>query len=251
MLKKTINNNFKKLTDNLNSLIENFNSEGTLYIKGSRNTIRLFKLHNQTLNIKSFKKPALLNSFIYRYFRKSKARRSYEYATILLEKGVGTPTPIAYYENQNLISLQESYYVSEHQLYDLTFRELVQQLEYQDHENILRQFTRFTWKMHEAGILFKDHSPGNTLIKKDGANYLFFLVDLNRMKFIQLTFKDRIKNFSRLTPKKEMIEIMSDEYAKLIQQPYEKIFDAMWYETERFQEKYWRKQRFKQKCLGR
>jgi hypothetical protein len=32
-------------------------------------------------------------------FKKSKARRSYEYATLLLDKGIGTPQPIAFLEN--------------------------------------------------------------------------------------------------------------------------------------------------------
>ena len=66
---------------------------------------------------------------------------------------------------------------------DLTFRELTKDLNYPDHEIILRAFTRFTFQLHENGINFLDHSPGNTLVKKVGKEYEFYLVDLNRMNF--------------------------------------------------------------------
>jgi hypothetical protein len=57
-----------------------------------RNVIKLFDLNGQTINIKSFKVPNIVNK-AYKYFRKSKAKRSFEYATILLENGIGTPQP--------------------------------------------------------------------------------------------------------------------------------------------------------------
>jgi hypothetical protein len=133
---------------------------------------------------------------------------------------------------------------------ELTFRELVTMPDYPDHENILRQFTRFSFDLHEKGIEFLDHSPGNTLIKKVSENqYKFFLVDLNRMDFhSEMNFDQRMKNLSRLTPKKEMIAVMSDEYAKwyLSKNPQE-IFDKMWGETCRFREGFERKKRIKNK----
>jgi hypothetical protein len=51
---------------------------------------------------------------------KSKAKRSFEYATILLENGIGTPQPLAHYENYNLDRITDSYYVSEHLETELT-----------------------------------------------------------------------------------------------------------------------------------
>ncbi|HQZ26251.1 MAG TPA: lipopolysaccharide kinase InaA family protein, partial [Flavobacterium sp.] len=197
--------------------IKNFNSEGILFGDGQRNKIKLFELEGKTINIKSFKIPHLINKIAYKYFRKSKARRSFEYATTLLEKGIGTPQPIAYFENYDVVGLKESYYVSEHLQCDLTYRELVEIPDFPDNENILRQFTQFSFGLHEKGIEFLDHSPGNTLIKKNAdGNYDFFLVDLNRMNFHDsMDFDSRMKNLSHLTPKKEMIAVMSNEYSKL------------------------------------
>ena len=230
-------------------LITQFETSGTLFGNGDRNTIKLFDLNGQSINIKSFKIPNLINKIAYRYFRKSKARRSFEYATNLLEKGIGTPQPIAYLENYNWLGLTSSFYVSEHLVTELTFRELVEIPEYPENEIILRQFTQFCFDLHEKGIEFLDHSPGNTLIKKVGdQKYTFYLVDLNRMNFhTTMDFDMRMKNLSRLTPKKEMIAIMSEEYAKFYPQSKEIVFEKMWFFTQEFQQKFAKKQRLKKK----
>jgi hypothetical protein len=229
--------------------ISDFKTSGKLFGDGKRNIIKLFELEGMTMNIKSFKIPNLINKIAYRYFRKSKARRSFEYATLLLEKGIGTPQPLAYLENYNWIGLKDSYYASEHLQCDLTYRELVEITDYPDHENILRQFTRFSYSLHQKGIEFKDHSPGNTLIKKNAeGQYNFFLVDLNRMNFHEkMSFELRMKNLCRLTPVKEMVEVMSNEYAKVSGESEKLIFDTLWSDTTNFQEKFHRKKRLKKK----
>lgn len=245
MFSKTVQNSKEIL-----HFIKEFNSDlGTVFGNGDRNVIKLFDLDGQLINIKSFKIPNIINKIAYKHFRKSKAKRSFEYATILLEKGVGTPKPLAYFENYNTLGLRDSYYASEHLETELTFRELVEIPDYPDHENILRQFTKFSFDLHEKGIEFLDHSPGNTLIKKIAdKEYSFFLVDLNRMNFHDvMDFDRRMKNLSRLTPKKEMIAIMSDEYAKYYNMDSNSIFKKMWNATEDFQEKFARKRRLKKK----
>jgi len=53
--------------------------------------------------------------------------------------------------------------------------------------------------MHEARVNFLDHSPGNTLVTKRGeGNYDFYLIDLNRMKFQNLSIEDRMDNFKKM-----------------------------------------------------
>ena len=238
----------KKSRDIL-SLINNFNTSGQLFGNGQRNVIKIFDVEGVAINIKSFKIPNIINKIAYRYFRKSKARRSFEYAAILLEKGIGTPQPLAFLENFSVFGLRDSYYVSEHLDADLTYRELVEVPDYPDHDKILRQFTRFSYELHQKGIEFLDHSPGNTLIKKsDNGNYEFFLVDLNRMEFHDsMSFEMRMKNLCRLTPVKEMVAVMSNEYSKLYSESEEKTFETLWKYTTDFQEKFYRKKRLKKK----
>lgn len=233
----------------LKNILDTFDIVGDNLGEPGRNTIKTVKYKGIHLNIKSFKVPNLLNQFAYKYLRKSKAERSYKYAKLLQEKEIGTPAPFAYLVESNFWGLQKSFYVCEHVDYDLTFRELVQFPEYENHDKILRSFVHFTHQLHENNVLFKDHSPGNTLIKQTNDNYAFYLVDLNRMQFKKLSFKERMQNFSRLTPKVEMVKVMSEEYSKITNLPYEKVFAAMWRETQHFQEKFFRKKRLKEKLL--
>jgi tRNA A-37 threonylcarbamoyl transferase component Bud32 len=238
---------------NISIFIKNFSSSGTLFGEGKRNKIKLFELEGNVINIKSFKKPNFINKIVYRYFRKSKAKRSFEFATYLLENAIGTPQPHAFAENFDWIGLVDSYYASEHLQADLTFRELVEIPNYPERDKILRQFTRFSYLLHQKGIEFKDHSPGNTLIiKNEDGNYDFFLVDLNRMEFHEnMDFNLRMKNLSRLTPQKEMVATMSNEYAKASGESEEEIFETLWKFTADFQYKFYRKKRLKKKFLFR
>lgn len=227
--------------------IENFNNSGKIFIKGSRNVIKLFQVNDQTVSIKSFKSPNLINKIIYRYFRKSKAKRSFEYASKLIELQIGTPKPVAFYENYDFIGLKDSYYACEHLENVFEFRAVELDVNYPDAEKILKQFIRFCYDMHEKGIEFLDHSPGNTLIKDNGnGEYLFYLVDLNRMKFHNnMDLKLRMKNLSRLTSKEKIVAIMSNEYANLSGENENVVFQMMWQATQDFQYRFHRKKKIK------
>lgn len=246
-MRVVISENFRSSEKEILELIKHFDESGTLLGPGKRNKIKLFELQGITVNIKAFKVPNAINQVVYRYFRKSKAERSFTYAHKLLERGIGTPRPIAYLEETNPVTFVHSYYISEHLEHDLTYRELVLQADYPHHEKILRAFTRFTWELHEKGIEFLDHSPGNTLIKINNEDYKFFLVDLNRMNFKKLSFEERMKNFSRLTPQKDMVRVMASEYSKLISQSEELVFEKMWGYTKEFQKDFQRKKALKKK----
>lgn len=228
-------------------IIAAFKSSNELIGDGKRNVIKNVNFKNQKLTVKSFKKPHLINSVVYRFLRKSKAERSFRYAKILTSKGIGTPKPIGYVECFNYWRLTKSYYVSEYVDCDLTFREINKDFKSFKSKKILRAFTKFTFRVHENDILFHDNSPGNTLIKKTGKSYEFYLVDLNRMSFKKLTLHDRINNFSRLTSKKKIIKIMSKEYAKLTDNDKTNIFEIMNMSIRKFQHKFVTKKKIKRK----
>ncbi|TGN29740.1 Kdo domain containing protein [Empedobacter tilapiae] len=250
MQKIVVNNNYKTTQTEIKSIIENFNLIDDYIAKGTRNSIKKKRLESgRIVTIKSFKIPNIVNKFVYRFFRKSKAERSYEYAKELIRLGFLTPYPIAFVENKTAVSFRDSYYFCELVEADLTYRELVEIPTWENRNEILKQFTKFTFDLHEAGIEFLDHSPGNTLIKQVGENqYEFYLVDLNRMNFHDsMSFENRMKNFSRLTPQKEMIEIMGKEYAKLINKPEQEVIEVMWNKTQEFQYKFLTKQAQKKK----
>jgi hypothetical protein len=231
------------------SLIANFDGQGEPVGEAARNSIKVFNLDGRRVNVKSFKVPNIINGFIYGYIRKSKARRSYEYANRLRELGVGTPQPIAYAENFDAFGLEDSYYVSEQLGYDLMYRELTTNPNYPDREEILRQFVRFSFELHEKGIEFIDNASGNTLIcKGENGRYAFFLVDLNRMNFHDsFPLAKRIANLAKLTNDREVVAIMSEEYAKLANRPLVEINALLQREADAFLDNFHRRRRLKQK----
>lgn len=248
-MKNVIHPKFQNHAVAIKEIIDGFENNGIMFGDGKRNKIKLFELDGKTVNVKSFKIPNLINQVAYKYFRRSKAKRSYEFANRLLEKGIGTPQPIAYFEHFSAFVLLDSYYVSEHLEADLTFRELITNPEYPEHDIILRQFVQFSYNLHQNGIEFLDHTPGNTLIRKiDSGKYEFFLVDLNRMQFHNsMSLQQRICNISKLTTKRDMVEVMSDEYAKLYGKSYEEVLKLMIKNTEFFKNRFLRKKRIKKK----
>lgn len=248
-MKLVIEDNFNKNFAEIQKIFQDFETYGEVFGNQDRNTLKLFQLNDLTAIVKSFKVPNLVNKVVYRFFRQSKAERSFMYAKKLKDLNIGTPKPIAYAEEKNGVFFGKSYYMSEHLNYDITYRELTTNLDYPDHENILRAFTRFTYLLHENQINFLDHSPGNTLIKKVDDEYLFYLVDLNRMRFEEMTLEERVKNFAKLTIHDSMLEVMSDEYAHLTNTSKDKIFALMKQFTDEFQNKFHRKRRWKKRVL--
>ncbi len=234
----------------LKHIVNNFNTLGEDFVIGNRNLIKLFPYNDEIVAIKSFKRPNLISAIIYRFFRKSKAERSFSHAKVLESKNIGTPKPIAYHENTTFWKLLDTYYICEHLKVDYVFKDLFY-FRHEDLDNILQQLARFTFELHENGIEFLDHSPGNTLIKKvSDTKYQFYLVDLNRMRFHKtMSLEQRAKNFARLTPSEYMIMIMSHEYASLIKEDKEYVFNLFWKETQQFMNKANRKERIKKRVL--
>lgn len=222
--------------------VADFGAGGQNVLVGDRNVIKSFDLDGERINVKSFKKPNGFNAFVYKFIRKSKAKRSFEHAEKLLGVGILTPFPLAYVEEFSAMGLGQSYYISRHIDYDFDFRDLIHQPKFPDRVAILQQFTEFTFRLHENNINFFDHSPGNTLIvKKEEDQYDFYLIDLNRMSFQKMDFEKRMHNFRRLWLSKTMIKIMADTYSRLYRKGYYETYDLMLKYSRDFQRKIDRK----------
>ncbi len=232
--------------DKVQEIINSFGHSGKIFWE-KRNTIKVFEVDGDKWNVKSFKIPHLINRVAYKYIRKSKARRSYEHAEILITKRILTPRPIAYVEYSNPIGLTSSYYVSKNLTYDFAFSDLFDE-NFPDRISILNQFTDFTFQLHENDIHHFDHSKGNTLIcKKSSGQYDFYLIDLNRMKFEKMNYKMRIDNFNRLSLTPEMMEIIGKKYASLMHLEEKQVIEDIKLSCDKFKEFYRRKARWKKR----
>lgn len=229
--------NYSPIAEKLHNVLSNFAEVGENVTQGERNLIKKVAIDGIVVNIKKFKEPNFFQSLVYQFLRKSKAKRSYEYALKLIDCEINTPVPIAYFENFSF-GLKQSFYVSEQVNYDFDFRKLIHEPQFQNREQILRQFTQFTFKLHENNVNFLDHSPGNTLVIDKGENnykYVFYLIDLNRMRFEKMDFKKRMKNFRRLWLSKTMLKIMAEEYAELYGKTYSETHELMSFYSRKFQ----------------
>ncbi len=242
-----INKEYKSKEEAIIQLVNSFFDEGNLIVKGSRNTIKSNFLDAEKVNIKFFQKPGFIKSIIYSFFRDSKAKRSFDYANYLIQNSILTPFPIAYIEEKNKLGLiHKSFYISKQIDYNFTFRELIHSPSFPERDIILKQFTDFTFSLHQANINFLDHSPGNTLIvKKQAGIYDFYLIDLNRMQFKKLDIQARMDNFKKMWLSKEMVKVIANRYATLSDEPTEKLQKILLNKTKQFKIKTARKKFFK------
>ncbi len=212
MYKLKINKNFDAFKEFLINIQLYFNnSEDSIH--KARNELKVINHNDTDTIVKSFKVPNLLRRTFYTFFRDTKAKKSYEYSLRLKEF---TPKPIGYIEFYKTGLLFNSYFISEKFDYDFTIRKPLLANDFLNQEEIFKAFARFTFELHQNNILHKDYSPGNILIKKQNDDYIFKVVDINRMEFKSLDLDTRLKNFNKLWAKDKYLEIMIKEYAKQI-----------------------------------
>jgi len=251
-MKFIFTSSFEKYQNTFEKIVLNFKNEGTLIGSDKRNAIKYFEVEGEKINVKSFKQPNLFNKIIYSYFRKSKARRSFEFAKILQQNGFGTPEPIAYLENFDWIGLTTSFYFSRQLDHVFMFREAIFDVNFENRELITKKYTQFFFNLHEKGIEFVDNTSGNTLIRKTATDYEFFLVDLNRMNFHQsMSVKLRISNLAKLTNDTSIIKIISEEYARLLNDSATDFYKNLLFESDKFQNKFQQRRDLKKKLFLR
>ncbi|MEO7978374.1 lipopolysaccharide kinase InaA family protein [Flavobacterium sp.] len=240
---------YKNQENSILQLVTVFFTDGELIVKGARNIIKSNFLGSGKVNIKFFQKPGWFKSIIYSFFRSTKAKRSFDYANYLIDHAILTPFPIAYIESRSGLGLlKDSYYICQQIDYDFTIRELIHDPLFPERNMILEQFAAFTFKMHEAKVNFLDHSPGNTLVvKKDTGKYEFYLIDLNRMNFKNLSIEERMDNFKKMWLSKTMVKVIAKTYAKLSNEPEEKLHAILLEKTTQFKRKITRKKYLKRK----
>ena len=214
MHKIVLNNTFDFFNDFILNIRSNFH-DNSQSIHKARNELKIMQHAGIKIVVKSFKVPNILRKFIYTYLRDSKAKKSYDNSIRLKHL---TPTPIGYIEFFQNSLIDDSYFISEQFDYDFTIREPLLDKNFENKEIILKAFTHFTYELHQNNILHLDYSPGNILIKKNSNDFLFKVVDVNRMEFRELSLEERLKNFNKLWANNDEITTIAKEYAKIIQE---------------------------------
>jgi glycosyltransferase involved in cell wall biosynthesis len=207
-----VNPDFKYLDEFVYTIPERFENEGKL-IHSGRNTIKTFEDKGHKIVVKSFRIPILINRIIYGIFRASKARRSYEYAQKLIKMGIGTPSPIGYYEQRCTFLFSKSYFANLQSECQFQFNDLINSIDFPNRNEILKAIGCFTGELHENGILHRDYSAGNILFQLKDDKIDIEILDLNRMVFGKVDMEKGCRNFERLNIDTESLKIMAKEYA--------------------------------------
>lgn len=156
-------------------------NQGEVLYKG-RNEIRLFEVEGVKLVVKRYKKHDIIKTLAYSFFRKNKARRSYENAVSLRQRSFQTPREVAYMECKTAGLITQVYYVCAYTGSEPIRPRLIEQEPFD--ETLATAYARYVASLHEAGVLHRDLNPTNVLfITSPTTQYTFELIDINRMQF--------------------------------------------------------------------
>ena len=133
-------------------------------------------------------------------FLPSKAARAWRGAMSLVERGIDTPPPIAFLERKKRGLVEECYILTARLVGFEEIRGHFIRPQPGEMEALLPALAGRLAGLHAAGILHRDLSDGNILIRRDeGSGYRFSFLDTNRIRVRKkLSLPRRVKNLIRL-----------------------------------------------------
>lgn len=179
-----------------------------------RNTIKKVAFASHDFIVKSFGLPNIFNLMLYGFFRDSKAKRSYHNAVSLLKAKIPTAIPVAYLEKYKIGFLRQCYFIALEVKYDYDFHDINFERITSKPDLFLR-FAEFSFRMHQAGFLHLDYTPGNILIKEESHDYKFTVIDINRMRIGHVSWQEGAESLGKIYFKEQWMEIVATRYSEL------------------------------------
>lgn len=144
-------------------------------------------------------------------YKPSKALRSWNGSSELLRRGVDAAPPVAWFEREDDRGLTQNYYVCEYVPAEFTVREMAAahaagetHFAGVDMATAHAALAAFIARMHGGGLLFRDLSGGNLLLRPDAkAGLRFTLIDTGRIRVYPgpLPLRRRIDDLVRVCNK--------------------------------------------------
>lgn len=194
----------------IQQLPECFTQHGRV-IHNARNQIRVYEFEGEEINVKKFCIPPIVNRILYSLgWRTPKAKNTFLNAQEILKRGFQTPRPFGYAIERNAGLINYSYFVSE-QVQNFTPIRRAGNI-----PELIKALAEYTAKLHNAGLMHRDYTPGNILYRKENGTYAFMLVDINRFRIqkkpICLWFS--VRNLMKPFEDDELLKSFVTEYAK-------------------------------------
>lgn len=161
-------------------------------------------------------------------FLPGKAFRAWQGGMALKAKEIDTPPPVAYFEKREGPFLDESFFLTERVSDVQEIRFLFLELPSGELRDLLASLSPQLSLCHERGVLHRDLSDGNILVKKDkSGEFKFYLIDTNRIRIKErISPLRKIKNLIRLGVPPEHQRYFMEQYSG---QDQVKGFFWLWY----------------------
>lgn len=159
----------------IEQLPEQFTKKGRI-IHNARNQIRVYEYNGAEINVKKFCIPPIVNRILYSLgWRTPKAKTTFSNAMEIVKRGFQTPKPFGYIIERSSRLIDFSYFISE-QVQNVTpIRE-----RRENTQPLIEALAEYTARLHQAGLMHKDYTPGNILYTEQNGKFNFTLVDINR-----------------------------------------------------------------------
>ncbi|CAG5002081.1 hypothetical protein DYBT9275_02803 [Dyadobacter sp. CECT 9275] len=228
-----IRNDFSDLREFALSLSETFDNMGAV-ILDNRNVIKKIEIPQGTFVIKDFKGMYFFNRLGYSLFSRSKAEKSFRNSQNLNKRGISTPAHVGWINYYNLGLLKRSFFISVYHPYETLRETLKRNLNNKPHQSLLyHHLLKFIIKLHKAGVYHDDFSLTNMLVKPTKEGYQFSLVDLNRIRFMKVNFRQGLQNFGKLEIPEADLEKLIRAYAVEAGESPDSAVDLFWADNKR------------------
>ena len=165
-------------------------------------------------------------------FLPAKAFKAWQGGNDLIERRIGTPFPVAYLESRKALFLDKSFFMAERLTNVEEIRSLLRELPSSELQELLVSLVQYISLCHRKGVLHRDLSDGNILVRKEeDGRFRFYLIDTNRIRIKrQIGLLRSIKNLIRLGIPPDSQRFFLEQY--LSPKQLKKYF-WLWYKTNK------------------
>lgn len=208
-------------------IVENFYEKDGEILWNGRNVIKRFEYEGKLFVVKKYKKANFIQKIVYTFFRKTKARRAFEFAEEYRRLGIDTPRQMAYVEKFEGGLFSVGYFISENcnkpEVLELLPRDSDGEDEFDT--SAAKAVAKYIFKLHRMGVVHGDLNLTNFLYEKDeNGEFNFTLIDINRTKFFTPNKKQCAVNIARITHNREQLEFIVREYCALRNWEFEPFY---------------------------
>ena len=163
----------------------------------------------------------------------SKAAKAWRGAEALEDAGFETPAPIAFLERRKGGFVERGYFIARRVFGGREIRELFREWPEEKLRPLLSTLAGTLFMLHEKGILHRDLSDGNVLVKEAAGRFQFIFLDTNRVRSrSHIGAAARAKNLVRLGVPPALRTFFLEQYAAAENRPPAKAF-IFWYKLNK------------------